>query len=232
MTRLGIVTGLAAESDCLERAARALPDHARPLIYCAGADPGRALSGAEQLIAQGAEALVSFGIAGGLAPHLRPGVMVLADAVLAPDGRRIATDEAWRTRLEGRARAVCTTVVAPMTGYDSVVRSAADKAALFGATGAVAVDMESHAVAAAAHAATLPLLVVRVVADPAARRIPLAASSAVDVTGRVRIGPVLRRLLATPGDFWPLLRLAADNRRAFAALGRVAALDPVGFALL
>ncbi len=231
MTRLGIVTGLAAEAACVRRAAARLPAHDRPLIFCAGASAARARAGSERLIAEGAEGLISFGIAGALAPGLKPGALVLAESVLAPNGRRSATDGGWRQRLERRAAAAFTMTVAPLLGQDRVVASAAEKSSLFKATKAVAVDMESHGVAAAAEAAGVPLLVLRAVADPARRAIPASASSVLAADGRLRGAALVAPLLSRPWEIIALARLAADGCVAMRSLGRVAALDPARFAL-
>lgn len=236
MTRLGIVTGLVSEAACVARAAAPLSEAERPLTFSAGGSALRARAGAESLLAGGAGALVSFGIAGGLAPALRPGAIVIADAVVAPDGRRMATDEAWRERLRRRAESgapatVVPVTIAPVAGEDRVIDSPAAKRSRFEATGAVAVDMESHGVAQAAAEAGVPLLVVRAVADPAARAIPSSALVALTPEGRVRMPKLVAALIARPWEIVPLVALARESRAALRALGRVAALDPARFAL-
>lgn len=231
MTRLGIVTGLAAEAACIHRAAARLQISDRALVFCAGGSAERAREGALRLVATGAGALLSFGIAGGLAPSLKPGALVLADAVIAPAGRCTATDRGWRERLQQRAGAVCTMTVAPVAGQDRVIASAADKRSLFGRTKAAAVDMESHGVAAAAEAAGVPLLVLRAVADPAGRAIPSSALHGLAPDGRRRALPVIGGLLKKPWETVPLVRAAWDSRTAIESLSRVVALDPGAFAL-
>ena len=84
---IGVITGLRAEARCLSGLDLA--------VACSGARPGRARAEAARLLAEGAFGLVSFGLAGGLAPELRPGDLVLAEAVVLPDGRRLMTDAAW-----------------------------------------------------------------------------------------------------------------------------------------
>src|SRR5688572_24956866 len=98
---VGIITGSAAEAGCLPRgAARAgwsAPHRVR--VFCSGADPARAEAGALGLIEDGATALVSFGLAAGLAPIIRPGELLVAESVVTPDGEKVCTDDAWRRRL-------------------------------------------------------------------------------------------------------------------------------------
>jgi adenosylhomocysteine nucleosidase len=221
---IGIITGLIAEATCLRRAGPSRPDQIPPLVFCAGASPERARDGAERLIAEGVRGLVSFGIAGGLDPALERGGIVLADTVITPGGCRIATHAGWRERALARAGKDYSVTVAPVAGTDAPVTSAADKRALFEASGAAAVDMESHAVAAAASAAGLPFLVLRAVADPAGRAVPDWALRGLGADGRARALPVLRKLVLSPWEVPALVRLGRDVGAALAALRRVAEL--------
>jgi nucleoside phosphorylase len=78
-----------------------------------------------------------------------------------------ATAASWRRSLQG-ASGLLITVTAP-------VITAAEKAALFAATGAVAVDMESALAGRVAAVGQLPFLVVRAIADDAGQGLPQAA---------------------------------------------------------
>src|SRR5690606_23471211 len=63
------------------------------MIRVSGPGAERAAAAAEASIAAGAAALVSFGLAGGLAPDAAPGRLMLPHTVLVPDGRRFDVDE-------------------------------------------------------------------------------------------------------------------------------------------
>src|SRR5690606_7568336 len=69
------------------------------LVRVSGPGRGRAAAAAEASIAAGAAALVSFGLAGGLAQDAMPGRLMLPRAVLVPGGRRFDVDEPWRGRI-------------------------------------------------------------------------------------------------------------------------------------
>jgi adenosylhomocysteine nucleosidase len=207
---IGVVTGSRAEARCLPGVAGR--------IVCSGADAGRARRASERL-ASDVEGLVSFGLAGALAPDLRGGELLLPNEVILPDGRRIATDALWRARLEDLVEARSE----PLLGSDELIGSAAAKAALHRASGAVALDMESHAVALAANAAGLPFVVIRAVADPADHALPVAARVALDAAGRVRILAVTAALARRPGDLPALLRLARQSGAGLRTLRGVAA---------
>jgi adenosylhomocysteine nucleosidase len=217
MTRLGIVTGLADEADCLG----SVLSGADVTVLCAGADSGRAERAACRLIDQGCEGLLSFGMAGGLDPGLVPGAVILPHRILDPDGGALAVAVDWRRRLAD-LMASMGPGEGDIAGSAELVDSPAAKRQLRLKTMAAAVDMESLALARAARQAGVPFLVLRVVADPAHRAPPPWAMAAVDSDGRVRPLVALRALIRRPADLPTAIGLARDNRIALAALRRVA----------
>ncbi|MGH7091136.1 MAG: purine phosphorylase, partial [Stellaceae bacterium] len=60
------------------------------------------------------------------------------------------------------------------------------------------------------------------VADPAELSLPPAALVGIAADGRAALGPVLRSLVAHPGQLPALLRLARHTRLAFRSLARAA----------
>ena len=105
-------------------------------------------------------------------------------------------------------------------GGGAVLATAADKAALFRRSGAVAVDLESAAVARVARRRGLPFAVLRAVCDPAERDLPPAALIALDPAGRIGLRGVLASVLAKPRQVPALLTLGADAGAARRALVR------------
>src|ERR1700679_2068228 len=92
---------------------------------------------------QGYRGMISFGVAGGLASHLRAGDWVVASAVRESETVR-ATDATWSRKLLGK---ITGAIHAPILGVDVPIADPAEKRELYKTTGAVAVDMESHMVA-------------------------------------------------------------------------------------
>src|SRR3954471_4416360 len=91
-------------------------------------------------MAAGCKGLISFGVAGGLAPELKPGICIIGSGVIV-DGEERPTDARWSHRLQ---RIIPDTVYGPLLGVREPVALAQDKRALHQKTGALAVDMESH----------------------------------------------------------------------------------------
>jgi len=109
---------------------------------------------------------------------------------------------------------------ADLAGVDAPVMRRGAKQALQRATGAVAVDTESHVAAAIAAKRGLPFAAFRVVADSARRSLPPVASIALTQDGGVSHAAVLRSLARSPSQIPSVLRTAVDARKAFRALLR------------
>jgi len=177
--------------------------------------------------AAGWSGILSFGCAGALDPGLAPGSCVLASGVHTPDGF-LCADAGW---LRALRRRLPDAVVGELAGSDTPLLKAADKAALWRAGGACAVDMESHAAALAARRHNLPFAACRVVLDPAWRSVPPCALAGVNADGGTALLPLLRALAAAPGQLGALCLLAGDAWRARRALVRVRARLGPGLAL-
>src|ERR1700691_4394554 len=85
---------------------------------------------------QGYRGMISFGVAGGLASHLRAGDWVVASALRGSQTVR-GTGAVWSRQLLGL---IDVAVHAPIVGVDEPVAEPTKKRELYNATGAVAVD--------------------------------------------------------------------------------------------
>lgn len=227
----GIVAALAFEARSLGPARRAARAVARladgSLIRTSGIGADNAARAARELIDAGAGALLSWGVAGALDPALTCGTAVVPDEVVwrpkdadAQALRRFPSTPAWRelllAELQGRTRIAGGALLTHVTP----VALAASKATLYADTRAVAVDMESAAVAEVAAAHALPFLALRVVLDTAHDSLPDSLMRAL-AAPRASWWP----LVGTPSDWPGLLRLAAQYRHARRSLRRCAHLS-------
>lgn len=178
-----------------------------------GGDAVRLEREAERL-AVSARAVASLGIAGGLAPGLRPGQWVVADVVTDGD-TTFPTDAAWSDRLAARLPGARR---GRLVGRDVAAATTAEKAALHRASGALAVDMESHIAARVAQRHRLPFAVARVLSDGAERTLPPAARVGLRSDGTVDLPAILRSLLSAPGQLPALVLTGLEAERGFRAL--------------
>ena len=162
--------------------------------------------------------VISFGVAGGLDPSLKSGDVVVATEVLAGDTRWLAglplNEEMIASVALGRRRVVR----GGLAGVEQMVAAQALKAALRSATGAAAVDMESHIAAAYAAKAGLPFAALRVISDPASRALPALAMSALKPNGDIDLRKILRGVARNPTTLRALVSTGIDFNRALKSL--------------
>jgi hopanoid-associated phosphorylase len=180
-----------------------------------GGDHRRTVKVVEEA-ASAAECLVSFGIAGGLKPGLRAGDIVLSTEVIDDDRRWLSSDS-LRPRISELVEELGA-IEGPVLGAQIALATKRDKRQAWRATGAVAVDMESVVVARAAAALGIPFVVLRAIADPAARELPPAALVPLDQDGNPAFGSVLASVLRRPKQLPNLLTVAREARQALQAL--------------
>jgi len=183
-------------------------------VLNAAANPARLAAALADMQPQ---AVLSFGIAGGLDPAMRPGALIVARHVLA--------EASWPTHAGWAAALTASTGArfADIAGADAVVASPAEKAALYARTGAAAVDMESAVVARFCAPRGIPFAVLRAVADTAGEALPAAAAHGLDAAGNPAPLRVMAALLRRPQDLPGLIRLALRSSTALRALRSVAA---------
>lgn len=173
-------------------------------------------------------AVLSFGIAGGLDPALRPGDVVVATAIVG-GARRWKADLPIAERLTGLLLGGgLPTSLGEIAGVDTPLMAVADKRALRDGAGGEAADMESHAGAEFAAAEGLPFAAIRVICDPAERTLPPLVATALRADGGVNYIAIMRSLAGHPAQIAALPGLARDASNAFRALRRCGNLLRVG----
>lgn len=232
----GVVAALTAEARTLGpmvRRADGVSVTRDGILVAVSGMGGPAAADAARLLADaGAGSLVSWGLAGGLNPALAAGTICLPEQVIAPPAPARGTDHHWRELLAAAIAARRVVVNGTLFSSGHAIDDAAGKAAAFLETGAVAVDMESHAIAEVAAVRGLPFIAIRVIVDTAFDTLPgavLGASS----DGQVRIVALLLGLARAPRQLAPLVRLALryrTARHALVAVARSGALAPLAFA--
>lgn len=157
-------------------------------------------------IGQGATGIISFGIAGALAPDLAAGDWVIASGI-KHDNNLIMTDRAWAQKL---LEMLPGARYADVVGANGLVASPLEKADLYDQTGAAAVDMESHIAGQIAAERGIPFAACRVIIDAARCSLPPAAAVGLHADGTPDVVAVLRSVLQSPGQLPDLIRTAFD----------------------
>jgi adenosylhomocysteine nucleosidase len=187
-------------------------------VICSSSDPQQLRALLTVFDPSTIRGVISFGVAGGLDPTLKSGDVVVATEVLAGDTRWLAglplNEQMIASVALGRRRVVrgC------LAGVEKVVAARSVKAALRSATGAAAVDMESHIAAAYAAEAGLPFAALRVIADPASRALPALAVAAIKPNGDIDVRTVLRGVARNPLTLRSLVSTGIDFNRALRSL--------------
>lgn len=214
-TTIGFIAALGVECASLRR--HAVPQWA--VVQC-GPGAERAAAAAANAIHHDARLLVSWGLAGALDPRVAPGTVVVPRRVLVSGGEPLAVDTALHSSLEPLADDFVVEY-GDLLSVPVVLESPAAKRAAAAATRAVAVDMESAAIAAVAARAGVPFVVLRAVVDGADDALPAGAEQWIDARGNRRMTATLRAVVAWQ-QWRPLLTLAKRYRVASNVLDRLA----------
>jgi adenosylhomocysteine nucleosidase len=201
------VCGLAAEAK-IARAA------GFPVVIKAG-DRDRAAA----LIAATAaktDCLVSFGIAGGLAPQLVAGTVVVSGEVVSERCRWVVEPQ-YRQRVTEFARSIGA-VEGLVFGAGSILATQIEKERAWATTRALAADLESEIVARTGAALGIPFIVLRAIADSARRDLPPASLIPLRTDGKPRVSRVFAAVLRRPSQLAGMIGLAQETRMAMSAL--------------
>jgi adenosylhomocysteine nucleosidase len=194
----------------------------RRLVCVAGMGSENAAHAAHRLVEAGARGLVSWGCAAALSPTLKPGDLCLPAEILDTRARRWAASGPWHARARRALQGSVDLSPGTLLTADRPAATSAEKSSLAVQFQAIAVDLESAAVAAVAQERRVPFLAVRAIADPADMGLPRAVIRATDAAGTVRRSVLFAHVLLHPGEVGALLRLASQFRAALRTLTRTA----------
>jgi len=160
-------------------------------------------------MAEGAEACVTSGLAGGLRSKYRSGDVLAARVVRAASGGRfVKSDEALlRFAIACGAREA-----EAFLSAEQAVQSAKEKGRL--GLCADAVEMESFTILNEAQAMHVPAVAVRVIGDPVSEELPLDFGRTLDEKGQVSARRVMMEMARNPQRAAGVARLGRQTRRA------------------
>jgi adenosylhomocysteine nucleosidase len=224
--RLGIVAAFDREARMFTRrlGEAQLPENGSSdtLIALAGLGAARAHAAGERLLDQGADALLSWGVAAALDRGLAPGNLLAPKTVISVDLREYPVSLGWHQALCEHLAGKFVIHTDPLAESPEVLSTPAQKRALLLHTGAIAADMESAALAALAREANVPFVTIRAVSDTAKVRVPPWIGVAIDSAGRLSMANIVKQLALRPLEWATVSRLAFGFRAARATLTGVA----------
>jgi len=156
---------------------------------------------------------ISSGFAGALSDKFAVGDILVAEAV-----QQLGKSKTLKCRrnLVYAARDDGAKQVQLFLTSDHLVSTVEEKARLASFAGAV--EMESFAIASAAHARGLSVVAIRVISDTTERDLPIRIDTMVDERGRVSVGRVVRQVVSHPLQLPALIRLGRESKTAAEAL--------------
>jgi adenosylhomocysteine nucleosidase len=192
------------------------------LLIHSGAGAENAQKAAELAVEKGATQLMSWGCAAALSPDLKMGDLVLAESLIDSNGQEISVNATWHQHAKKVLGSEITAYRGALIASKKVVSTAQEKQAIFEKTGAIALDMESGAIAKVATHYALPFLVIRAIADPASMDLPNALENALNEKGEVAITRILKSLVLNPKEIPHLIQVGQYFQLAKKTLSSVA----------
>jgi nucleoside phosphorylase len=185
----------------------------KTLIVHSGAGPKNAAKASQLLIDQGANRLISWGCAAALKTGMHSGDLILPQTLFTEDNDQLTITSPWfQLVLEDLAP------LNPFTGSlaesSHIVAKSSDKKLIHKQTRAIALDMESIAVARIAQKNDIDMLVIRSIADPVNLDLPEAVCYALNPQGDIVLPKLLWFLLSHPQELPNLIKLGLNFNAA------------------
>ena len=152
--------------------------------------------------------VISTGFCGALIPGMAIGEIVVSDKIINVAHEELKIEMGMQSAPERGLRVGRTLTI------DRMIRTVAEKQVLAEQTGAIAVDMESHAIASVCRERKTRFMAIRSVSDDLSADLPAEVLSLVGETGAVRVGAVLGALWKRPGSFKEMWRLREQAMNA------------------
>jgi adenosylhomocysteine nucleosidase len=226
LSKLGIIAALPAEADCLTKKILKVgsPVEIQKDIYLclSGIGYDAAQHSSKRLLELNVDALISWGVAGSIESSLKSGDLLLARKIIN-NTNSWTINPNWISNCQMQlASTSINTVNADIASSNDMCASVNDKNNLSIKTGALAVDMESAAIAELASENNIDFLVVRAIADDADTNIPKAVLEHTDTLGRPDIVPFILSCISDPKQIKELWKLAKCYKQALNTLKLIA----------
>ena len=222
LKKIGIIAALPAEAKCLQAEKINLKspfEIEKNIFLCiSGIGYKSSLDATKKLIKLNIDALISWGIAGATCNLVNTGDLILAKAVKRHEKIYCTSDE-WCKKIiyyfQGSSHKILNEDI---VSTDEICVTPTEKKRLFKKTKALAIDMESAAMAEVAMKNSLDFIVIRAIADNAILNIPEIVIKNIDNYGRIKIIKFISSCILKPSQINQILLLAKSYRKALKSL--------------
>lgn len=152
--------------------------------------------------------LLSCGFSGALIPSMRVGHIVMANSIVDQHGQQLEIP------LQAAGAPERGLHVGRLLTADQIIRLISEKQLLATRHNAIAVDMESLAVAQVAQELHIRFMAVRAISDDLSEDLPPEILSILAGSGATRIGAALTSLFKRPSSYKDMLHLRENARKA------------------
>ncbi|PPD51011.1 MAG: phosphorylase [Methylobacter sp.] len=184
------------------------------LVAYSGTGSKNAQSAAKLLITKGATQLISWGCAAALSATLKSGDLTLADTLVDSQDVEIDIDSDWHRYSKALLAQSVTVHTGRLAESLAIVSSSKEKLQMQSITGAIALDMESIAVAKIAKCNAVPFLAIRAIVDPVTMDLPHAIEYAENDQGDIVLSRLLLFLALHPFELPKLIKLGLQFNAA------------------
>lgn len=211
--KVGFVTGINSEAKILESS--------NAIVFCSNMMPRNVVSGTKKLISQGADLIISFGLAGALDPGLKSGSIIISTQVLTPSYKKISCNPSLGIKIFNLKKSKSGVYFRPIVGSNYPITSATEKKKIFKNSKAAAVDMETHIAAQIAQKQRVPFLAIRSICDTANQNLPDFVATIIKNQKKLNILQVLRLIVSRPSELKKFSKLIINYRRGIKSLREV-----------
>jgi len=226
LKKIGIIAALPDEAKCLyqDRLNQSEPIEIQQDIFLCLSGVGEALAAAatQRLLQHDIDALISWGVAGAIDPELKVGDMLISETVFYRD-KKFTSSLSWFNNIIKELQSKFSNVRSGLiVSNTEICSSIENKQSLYKNTGAVAVDMESGAIAEIAYSKKIDFITIRAISDDANTIIPGVVLNNTDPLGRPDLFPFLFSCIKQPGQIIDLFKLAKRYKKALSSLIEIA----------
>ncbi len=177
------------------------------IVTLSGTGPENALNAALRLLEKGCTRLISWGCAAGLAECLSAGDLCLPKQLITEHRQPVSVHSEWQQKTASLLAELQPVFSGPLLASSSIVSSSRKKKLIRQSSGAIAVDMESTAIATVAEQKKIPCLVIRVIADTVDMDLPTVITKSMDETGQINNKKLALNIISNPLQIPNLIKL-------------------------